>query len=305
MKNLSRLLLAMLLVLVYSNVNAQDKNNPWQITIGVNAVDAYPTGEGALFTGGGFTSESFGGEFANVDDHWNILPSLSTITVSKYLNEGFSFGLTGSLNKVDTWGDISINPDTANNVGDLSYYALDGTIKYNFLQGTTIDPFAGIGGGYTWIDGIGAGTLNGTLGFNIWFSDKNNIGLTIQTSYKHAFEDYLDTHFQHSFGLSIKFGGTDTDGDGIYDKDDACPDVAGLEAFNGCPDSDGDGIEDSKDDCPNEAGLAELNGCPDSDGDGIADNKDNCPTVACLKSLSGCPDADCYGVTDDDYKCPN
>ncbi len=302
MKNLSRLLFAMLLVLGYSNVNAQDQNNPWQITIGVNAVDAYPTGSGDLTTGG-FSSESFGEEFLNATDHWNILPSLSTISVSKYLSDGFSFGIAGSINKISKWGDISTAPDVTNDVDDLSYYGIDGTIKYNFLEGKTFDPFVGIGGGYTWVDEIGAGTLNGTLGFNVWFSD--NVGLTLQTAYKHAFEDYLDTHFQHTAGLSIKFGGTDTDGDGIYDKDDACPDVAGLPAFNGCPDSDGDGIEDSKDDCPNEAGLAELNGCPDTDGDGVADNKDNCPTVAGLKALAGCPDADGDGVTDADDKCPN
>ena len=39
-------------------------------------------------------------EFFNVDDHWNILPSLSTISVSKYLGDGFSFGVAGSLNKI-------------------------------------------------------------------------------------------------------------------------------------------------------------------------------------------------------------
>ncbi|GAA4949732.1 OmpA family protein [Algibacter agarivorans] len=287
----------MLLVLGYSNANAQDNNNPWQITIGVNAVDAYPSGDGGLF------SETIFDEFANVTDHWNILPSLSTISVSKYLSDGFSFGVAGSLNKINKWGDISTNPDTTNNVDDWSYYGVDGTIKYNFRENKTFDPYVGVGGGYTWIDEIGAGTLNGTLGFNLWFSE--NIGLTVQTAYKHAFEDYLQTHFQHTAGLSIKFGGTDTDGDGIYDKDDACPDVAGLEAFNGCPDTDGDGIEDSKDDCPSEAGLAELNGCPDTDGDGIADNKDNCPTVAGLKALAGCPDADGDGITDADDKCPN
>ncbi len=297
MKNLSRLLFAMLLVLGYSNVNAQDQNNPWQITIGANAVDAYPNGDGGLF------SDTFGDELGNVTDHWNILPSLSTISVSKYLSDGFSFGFTASLNKIDKWGDKSSNPDTTNEVADWSYYGVDGTIKYNFSEGHTFDPFVGIGGGYTWVDEIGAGTLNGTLGFNVWFSE--NIGLTVQTAYKHAFEDYLDSHFQHTAGISIKFGGTDTDDDGIYDKNDACPDVAGLEAFNGCPDTDGDGIEDSKDDCPNEAGLAELNGCPDTDGDGIADNKDNCPTVAGLKALAGCPDADGDGVTDADDKCPN
>jgi OOP family OmpA-OmpF porin len=301
MKNLSRLMLAMLLVLGYSSANAQDKNNPWQITIGVNAVDAYPSGDGSLFTGGGYASETIFDEYANVSDHWNILPSLSTISVSKYLSDGFSLGIAGSLNKIDKWGDISSGPDKTNDVDDLSYYGIDGTIKYNFLEGKTFDPFAGIGGGYTWVDEIGAGTLNGTLGFNLWFSE--NIGFTIKTSYKHAFEDYLDSHFQHTAGLSIKFGGTDTDGDGIYDKDDACPDVAGLEAFNGCPDTDGDGIEDSKDSCPNEAGTAEFNGCPDSDGDGVADKDDNCPSVAGLKSLAGCPDADGDGVTDADDKC--
>ncbi|WP_445954978.1 OmpA family protein [Yeosuana sp.] len=290
MKNLSRLLFAMLLVLGYSNANAQDKNNPWQITIGANAVDFFPVGENAP------QGDMFA-EYFNVKDHWNIIPSLSTISVSKYLGDGFSFGVAGSLNKIDKFGDASAD--------DLSYYGADGTIKYSFgerLNTTWFDPYLGIGGGYTWVDEIGAGTLNGTLGFNLWFSE--NIGLTIQSSYKHSFEDYLSTHFQHTAGISIKFGGTDTDGDGIYDKDDACPDVAGLAAFNGCPDTDGDGIEDSKDDCPNEAGLAEFNGCPDADGDGVPDKDDKCPTVAGLKALAGCPDADGDGVTDADDKCP-
>ncbi|WP_223551766.1 OmpA family protein [Aestuariivivens sp. NBU2969] len=297
MKNLSRLLFAMLLVLGYSNVDAQDKNNPWQINIGANAVDAYPSGDGAPF------SETIFSKYFDVDNY-NILPSLSTISVSKYLSDGFSFGVAGSINKIENWGEDA-NGD-AMSVDDLSYYAVDGTIKYSLGQAfdwNTFEPYIGVGGGYTWVDEIGAGTLNGTLGFNLWFSE--NVGFTIQSAYKHAFEDYLQTHFQHTAGIAIKFGGTDTDGDGIYDKDDACPDVAGLEAFNGCPDSDGDGIEDSKDDCPNEAGAAEFNGCPDSDGDGVADKDDNCPSVAGLKALAGCPDADGDGVTDGDDACPN
>ncbi|KJD33973.1 cell envelope biogenesis protein OmpA [Tamlana nanhaiensis] len=301
MKNLSRLLLAMLLILGYSNANAQDENNPWQITIGANAVDAYPSGDGVV--GNAQFGETIFDEYFNVSDHWNILPSLSTISVSRYIKNGFSLGVAGSLNKIENWGDVpGSDPEEINSVDDLSYYGVDGTIKYNFLEGTTLDPYIGVGGGYTWIDEIGAGTVNGTVGLNVWFSE--NVGLTLQSAYKHAFEDYLQTHFQHTAGISIKFGGTDTDGDGIYDKDDACPEVAGLEAFNGCPDTDGDGIEDAKDDCPNEAGLAELNGCPDSDGDGIADKDDNCPTVAGLKALAGCPDADGDGVTDADDKCP-
>jgi hypothetical protein len=95
-------------------------------------------------------------------------------------------------------------------------------------------------------------------------------------------------HFQHTAGLTFKFGGKD-DGDGIYDKDDVS-EVAGLKEFNGCPDTDGDGIQDSADACPDVFGLAALNGCPDTDGDGIADKDDACPDVFGLAALKGCPD---------------
>jgi len=297
MKNLSRLLFAMLLVLGFSSTYAQDENNPWAISFGVNAVDLYPVGEDA-------PQGDYFDEFLNVDDHWNILPSLSTISVSKYLNNGFSIGVTGSINKIEKIGETVGVPSLT--VSEMSYYGLDGAVKYSFadlLNCTTIEPYLGVGGGYTWIDEIGAGTLNGSLGLNFWLTE--NIGLNVQSTYKHSFEDYLSKHFQHSAGLTVKFGGKDTDGDGVYDKDDACPEVPGLEAFNGCPDADGDGIEDSKDTCPNEAGLAEFNGCPDSDGDGVADNEDKCPTVAGLKALAGCPDADGDGVADADDKCPS
>ncbi|MDC6385313.1 OmpA family protein [Flagellimonas taeanensis] len=291
MKHLSKLLVVALVFVGFNNIQAQDENNPWQVSIGVNAIDAYPTND----ENNPFSSTTLFDEYFNVSDHWNILPSVSYVGVSKYIGDGFSVGARGSLNRIEKIGDVSVD--------DLSHYAIDGTIKYNFLKNTTLDPFVEIGGGYTWVDEIGAGTANGGVGLNIWFSE--NIGLTLQTQYKHAFEDYLVKHFQHLAGLSIKFGGTDTDGDGIYDKDDACPEVAGLEAFNGCPDSDGDGIEDSKDACPNEAGSKEMNGCPDSDGDGVADKDDACPNEAGLPALGGCPDADGDGVADKDDACPN
>ncbi|MFD2822607.1 OmpA family protein [Lacinutrix iliipiscaria] len=297
MKNLSRLLLAMLLVLGFSNTYAQDENNPWAVSFGVNAVDVYPVGEDA-------PQGDYFDEFFNAEDHWNILPSLSSLTVSKYVSNSFTVGVTGSINKISKVGEALNQPSIR--VDDMTYYAIDGTVKYSFsdlLKCKTFEPFIGVGGGYTWIDEIGAGTINGALGINYWFTE--NVGVTLQTNYKHAFEDYLTSHFQHYAGVSVKFGGKDTDEDGIYDKDDACPDVWGLEAFMGCPDSDGDGIEDSKDSCPNEAGLAEFNGCPDSDGDGVADGDDNCPTVAGLKALAGCPDADNDGVADGDDNCPN
>ena len=291
MKQLSRLLVVGLLVLGFNNIQAQDENNPWQISFGVNAIDVYPTNDSdAAYPTGSLFSEYF-----NANDHWNILPSISYVHVSKYIGDGFAVGVRGSLNRISKLGDVSAD--------DLSHYAVDGTIKYNILKNTKIDPFVEVGGGYTWVDEIGAGTVHGGIGVNYWFTDF--IGLTLQTQYKHAFEDYGVKHFQHLAGVSIRFGGTDTDGDGIYDKDDACPEVAGLEAFNGCPDSDGDGIEDAKDACPNEAGSMEMNGCPDADGDGVADKDDACPNEAGLPALSGCPDADGDGVADKDDECPS
>lgn len=294
MKQLSRLLVVGLLALGFNNVQAQDENNPWQISFGVNAIDVYPTSADPATNLPNYETGSIFSEYFNANDHWNILPSISYVAVSKSVGDGFSVGARGSLNRIDKLGDTFAN--------DLSHYAVDGTIKYAFGGENWFDPFIEIGGGYTWVDEIGAGTANGGIGANLWFTD--NLGLTIQTQYKHAFEDYGVTHFQHSLGLSIKFGGTDTDDDGIYDKDDACPEVAGLEAFNGCPDSDGDGIEDGKDSCPNEAGSKEMNGCPDTDGDGIADKDDACPNEAGLAALAGCPDGDADGVADKDDECP-
>ena len=52
----------------------------------------------------------------------------------------------------------------------------------------------------------------------------------------------------------------DSDGDGIADGDDRCPQVAGP-APTGCPDSDGDGVADVYDLCPDVPGNG-ANGCP-------------------------------------------
>lgn len=94
-------------------------------------------------------------------------------------------------------------------------------------------------------------------------------------------------------GIAINNGcPADTDGDGIYDSSDLCPEYAGDVANNGCPpDSDKDGIHNGIDKCPKKAGPADNNGCPiDSDGDGVADANDKCPMLAGKPSNNGCPD---------------
>ncbi|WP_073096381.1 OmpA family protein [Leeuwenhoekiella marinoflava] len=296
MRNTSLLLVFIALFAGSLNVSAQDENNPWYISIGVNAVDTYPVGDDNRPLTGGFLNEMY-----NVDDHWNILPSISTLYVGRYIGSGFSFGVRGSLNKIEKLGDAPAN--------DLAYYSLDGMFSYSFRdvlfeQGSWFDPYLGLGGGYTFVgDQPSFGTANGTIGLKIWLSDAINLNLS--TTYKHAFEDRYTKHMQHTAGIGFSFGGTDTDGDGIYDDKDECPDTPGLKEFNGCPDTDGDGIKDSEDECPDVAGLPEYNGCPDTDGDGIPDNKDACPDVAGPAETNGCPDADGDGVIDSEDECPN
>ena len=60
--------------------------------------------------------------------------------------------------------------------------------------------------------------------------------------------------------------------------------------MNGCPDTDGDGVADNTDRCPEVAGEAANGGCPwaDSDGDGVPDKDDKCPDVAGVAANNGC-----------------
>jgi len=54
----------------------------------------------------------------------------------------------------------------------------------------------------------------------------------------------------------------DSDGDGVPDEMDACPDEKGTLENQGCPDKDGDSVIDKLDNCPDSAGPVENKGCP-------------------------------------------
>jgi len=118
-------------------------------------------------------------------------------------------------------------------------------------------------------------------------------------------------------------GRGDSDGDGIPDTADICPDEPedkdGYQDDDGCPDldNDGDGIIDASDSCPDapedKDGYQDDDGCPDrdNDSDGIPDVSDRCPNEAEDKDNfqddDGCPDEDNDGDGFPDAKdqCPN
>ena len=116
-------------------------------------------------------------------------------------------------------------------------------------------------------------------------------------------------------GAMYSPGDKDTDGDGIFDKQDRCPTEPGPRENQGCPwpDRDKDGVPDKDDKCPDEPGPADNQGCPkkeppkDREGDGVLDADDKCPDVAGPAENKGCPwpDRDKDGVLDKDDKCPD
>jgi OmpA-OmpF porin, OOP family len=311
MKHLNKLFVSMLMI-AGLGANAQSTDNPWAISFGANAVD---TKTSAYDKDNGKITDHFS-EYFNIKDHWNIIPSVSYLSVARNVGGNFSFGVTGSVNKITKYvvpTFVTPNGTAVVNPGDWMYYGIDGTIKYslkNLIGVKWFDPSVHIGGGYTFLDKKSAGNANAGAGLTLWLTE--NVGLSLSSTYKKAFTDRTEADgsldvpsvFQHMAGLTFQFGGKDTDNDGIYDKDDACVDVAGLKEFQGCPDTDGDGIADKDDACPEVAGSKEMNGCPDTDGDGIADKDDACPEVAGLANLQGCPDGDGDGIADNKDKCP-
>jgi type IX secretion system PorP/SprF family membrane protein len=96
----------------------------------------------------------------------------------------------------------------------------------------------------------------------------------------------------------------DTDGDGISDTEDECPNQVGSTEHRGCPDTDGDGINDKEDSCPDVKGLKEHKGCSDADNDGIIDNLDECSNEAGPVENKGCPFKDA-GINDNEDECPD
>ena len=297
MNNFVKIFFVFSMVFFTTKSLSQDKNNPWQISLGTSAVNFYGTAQEGLCAG---CNDLFQ-DYFEVDKYWNIQTFFSTASIARYTDNGFSIGITASLNKFDQIGNTNAIPGYVDGKGpEKTMITTDLFVTKAFPKLTFFKfaPFLEGGVGQANVDDTNAYTLNAGMGVD--FPIGNKAFIKLNTVYRKSFENDggpktvyyapgVNTHWQHNVSLAINFGGKDSDADGIYDQHDDCPFEPGLEEFNGCPDTDGDGIPDKDDSCPTTAGMAEFNGCADTDGDGIADPKDKCPNEAGPADNEGCP----------------
>ena len=215
------------------------------------------------------------------------------------------------------------NEDTIGTAQDVNFSHGSGNILLTPWARRAGGPFLSVGGGFARLtragsDAFNQGTLDLAGGVRFWMSDAVGVRLEARDIHwlpKLAGQNSVD-YVVLGAGLTIALGGTprDTDGDGVPDKRDRCPDTprgAKVDA-NGCPlDSDGDKVYDGLDKCEGtpKGCTVDGSGCPkDSDGDGVCDGVDTCPDTpkGATVDATGCPkDSDGDGVFDGIDKCPD
>lgn len=256
-----------------------------------------------------------GGSFSNFKDYHNGFE----IAFSKNLHDNLNLVIPFKIGVVND--DVyDINKLDQGRTLHKTVYGLDAQLQYQFFKPEKeIVPFVLLGLGFV-NETDGKFNLQAPVGGGFQFKVASNAYMTLQSEYRISFTEGR-TNFHHGVGFVYLMGNgsaaeveekeevkvMDSDGDGVADNLDLCPDMVGLKDLNGCPDSDGDGVADYQDECPLIAGLKAFEGCPDSDGDGIKDADDECPEIAGLAENNGCPepDQDNDGIPDRTDKCPD
>jgi OmpA-OmpF porin, OOP family len=219
-------------------------------------------------------------------------------------------------------GFTATNEDTLNGA-DVDFFHYSGNLVFTPFSGVYGGPFISAGFGNATLkpsgggDEMKMGNLEIAAGLNLWFTDFLGARLEARDLMWLNKEEPTDIEAHNwivGAGLTVALGAKarDTDGDGVSDRKDQCPDTpkgATVDA-TGCPtDSDGDAVFDGLDKCPNtpKGATVDATGCPaDSDADGVPEGLDKCPSTprGATVDATGCPtDTDGDGVFDGIDKC--
>lgn len=213
MKHLNKIIIAVVLF-AGLNIQAQDSNNPWAVSFGVNALDTKTSAGGGKNWLDGHLSQPY-----KIKDNWNVLPTISYLGVTRYLGDNFSVGISGSLNKVSKYVSATNSGYTVTNPGDLMYYGIEGLVKYSFksaIKSEKFDPTISLGVGYSSLDKVTYQTITPAVGVVYWAT--KTIGFEYSTKYVKSYEERAilkaanaPSMIQHSLGLVIQFGATATE----------------------------------------------------------------------------------------------
>ncbi len=197
MKKISVLFTIFCFLLTSIHIHGQDSENNWQFSFGVNAVDLDADSSTKL------------AEFFDVQNNWNVSKSpVSIVSLSKYIGNNISFGLSGSFNTISKYTSSYPSENATN-----EFLAVDAMFKYDLSNVFTVgklEPFLGIGPGYTWFEDQKYLTGNLSLGMDYWFSEV--FGLTFMADFKNNYDDIRESlHYDEggtmrwSAMLSMKF----------------------------------------------------------------------------------------------------
>jgi OmpA-OmpF porin, OOP family len=251
-----------------------------------------------------------------LEAHFSISDFNEVIGTSRKIDPGIGIGYIGPLNHFLDWS-VEVNGSyTGRIIRHSSLPVSDKKLLLEtagllrgrlFSKESWVQPYITAGIGALNYKSRFTGFIPAGIGLQFSY---HNIFLLLNAQYRWSFARTLNAHNYYGIGIGGLIGkkrvrkrpvasplpvtiiqAADTDGDGIKDPEDACPDRPGMLKYNGCPDTDGDGLEDREDNCPQVFGMSRLKGCPipDTDKDGINDEEDSCITVIGIRENKGCP----------------
>jgi len=161
-------------------------------------------------------------------------------------------------------------------IGDVNIVMYHLDLIYHFMPDSKFNPFIVAGYGAAFYDpkinNKNMSVVDFGVGAKYWFAD--NMALRADVRDNLVLDETIH-NIQATVGVVFRFGGdtkaasapVDSDGDGVFDPQDKCPNTPAGVAVDkdGCPlDSDGDGVPDYLDKCPDTpAGVAvDKDGCP-------------------------------------------
>lgn len=203
-------------LLTIFTIKAQNSNKKIGFGVAYGFAD-YSTPNGASFYKPGFINNTIG------PTHYNL-----TVNIFKPVN----------LSATYTCMRLNNYPEPIQNT---FYWRTNLGLQIRFIapfikDNLWFDPYISASAGFMNIENENYKNISLGGGINFWFV--KSIALSVESAYHYGFGN--EKSYFTSVGIKFRFGKkkakiNDSDGDGIPDEDDLCPDIPGVEEKAGCP----------------------------------------------------------------------